>query len=81
MRRLSRSSQDRIADIGAFVDEVLYGIRTVQAFCHEHIDQRRYGAQVEAAGVAAAAGAQAPQANALSGGTNRSPSGAGGQKA
>ena len=49
VRRLSRSSQDRIADIGAFVDEVLYGIRTVQAFCHERIDQQRYGEQVEAA--------------------------------
>ncbi|MGD8874558.1 MAG: ABC transporter transmembrane domain-containing protein, partial [Gammaproteobacteria bacterium] len=49
VRRLSRSSQDRIADIGAMVDEVLYGIRTVQAFCHEHIDRRRYGEQVEAA--------------------------------
>ena len=49
VRRLSRTSQDRIADIGAFVDEVLYGIRTVQAFCHEQIDRRRYGEQVEAA--------------------------------
>jgi len=49
VRRLSRSSQDRIADIGAMIDEVLYGIRTVQAFCHEHIDRVRYGNQVEAA--------------------------------
>jgi ATP-binding cassette subfamily B protein len=48
-RRLSRHSQDRIADIGAFVDEVLYGIRTVQAFCHEAIDRERYGQQVESA--------------------------------
>ncbi len=49
VRSLSRSSQDRIADIGALVDEVLYGIRTVQAFCHERIDRRRYGEHVEAA--------------------------------
>ena len=49
VRRLSRNNQDRIADIGAFVDEVLHGIRTVQAFCHERIDQRRYGERVEAA--------------------------------
>ena len=49
VRSLSRNSQDRIADIGAFVDEVLYGIRTVQAFCHEPVDRRRYGEQVEAA--------------------------------
>ena len=49
VRRLSRTSQDRIADIGAYVDEVLYGIRTVQAYCHEHIDSKRYGKRVEAA--------------------------------
>lgn len=49
VRSLSRNSQDRIADIGAFVDEVLYGIRTVQAFCHEPIDRHRYSEQVEAA--------------------------------
>ena len=49
VRKLSRASQDRIADIGAYVDEALYGIRTVQAFCHEPIDRQRYGQQVEAA--------------------------------
>jgi ATP-binding cassette subfamily B protein len=49
VRSMSRNSQDRIADIGAFVDEVLYGIRTVQAFCHEPIDRQRYSEQVEAA--------------------------------
>ncbi|MBK1654460.1 ABC transporter transmembrane domain-containing protein [Allochromatium vinosum] len=49
VRRLSRASQDRVADVGAYVDEVIHGIRTVQAFCHEPIDSRRYGDQVEAA--------------------------------
>lgn len=49
VRRLSRASQDRIADIGAFVDEVLHGIRTVQAFCHEAVDNRRHRALVESA--------------------------------
>ena len=49
VRSRSRVAQDRIADIGAFIDEVLYGIQTVQAFCHEAIDRRRYGEQVEAA--------------------------------
>lgn len=29
VRRLSRASQDRIADLGVLVDEVFYGIRTV----------------------------------------------------
>jgi ATP-binding cassette subfamily B protein len=49
VRKLSRASQDRIADIGAYVDEALYGIRTVQAFCHELVDRERYSRQVEAA--------------------------------
>lgn len=49
VRRLSRSSQDRIADIGAYVDEVLHGIRTVQAFCHESVDRQRHGDRVELA--------------------------------
>lgn len=49
VRRLSRASQDRIADVGAYVDEVIHGIRTVQAFCHEPLDRRHYGDQVEAA--------------------------------
>lgn len=49
VRKWSRRSQDRIADISAFIDEVLYGIRTVQAYCHEAIDSVRYGERVEAA--------------------------------
>ncbi|WP_295403709.1 ABC transporter transmembrane domain-containing protein [uncultured Thiocystis sp.] len=49
VRKLSRSSQDRIADVGAYVDEVIHGIRTVQAFCHEPLDRRHYGDQVESA--------------------------------
>ena len=35
VRRLSRESQDRVADVGAYVDESLNAIRTVQAFGHE----------------------------------------------
>jgi ATP-binding cassette, subfamily B, bacterial len=49
VRLLSRNSQDRIASIGAFVDEVLHGIRTVQAFCHEAVDRERYAGRVESA--------------------------------
>jgi ATP-binding cassette subfamily B protein len=49
VRRLSRFSQDRIADVGAYVDEVLHAIRTVQAFCHEAVDRTRYAKRVEAA--------------------------------
>ena len=49
LRRLSRQSQDRIADLGAFVDEVLHAVRTVQAFCHEPVDRARNRDRVEAA--------------------------------
>lgn len=47
VRRYSRASQDRVADVGATIDEVVHGIRTVQAFCHEAVDRGRYGARVE----------------------------------
>lgn len=49
VRRLSRASQDRIADVGAYVDETLSSIRTVQAYVHEDRDERRFGTRVEAA--------------------------------
>jgi ATP-binding cassette subfamily B protein len=44
---LSRESQDRIADVGAYVDESLGAIRTVQAFTHEDLDRERFGRRVE----------------------------------
>ncbi len=47
VRRFSRDSQDRIADVGAYIDEVLYGIATVQAFCHEAVDRAQYARRVE----------------------------------
>ena len=49
VRRLSRDSQDRIADVGAYVDESLNAIRTVQAFTHEALDSQRFGQRVESA--------------------------------
>jgi ATP-binding cassette subfamily B protein len=58
VRRLSRLSQDRVADLASRVDEVLYGIRTVQAFCHETVDRRVYGEQAEAVFDAATARAR-----------------------
>ena len=47
VRRLSRASQDRVADIGTHVDESLGGIRVVQAFGHEQTDVVRFGSRVE----------------------------------
>ena len=55
VRRLSRTSQDRLADAGAIVDETLHGIRTVQAFGHEDLSADRFGLGVEKAFQAAIA--------------------------
>jgi ATP-binding cassette subfamily B protein len=47
VRRLARASQDRVGDVGAYVDEALHEIRTVQAYGHEHVDRRRFAERVE----------------------------------
>jgi ATP-binding cassette subfamily B protein len=49
VRRLSRLSQDKVADVGAEASEALYGIRTVQAFAHEPHDRRNFGERTEEA--------------------------------
>ncbi len=48
-RRLARASQDRLGDVGAYVDEALHEIRTMQAYVHEAADRRGFGDRVEAA--------------------------------
>ena len=53
VRRLSRAAQDRVADFGAHGEETLNAVRTVQAYTHEAIDRRTFGARVEAAFAAA----------------------------
>ena len=47
VRKLSRASQDRIGDVGAYVDEALHEIRTVQAYGHESIDRAHFAERVE----------------------------------
>src|SRR3546814_18216495 len=49
VRRLSRASQDRVADLGVYAGEALDAIRTVQAFVHEAADRRPFSARLEAA--------------------------------
>jgi len=49
VRKLARATQDRVGDVGAYVDEALHEIRTVQAYGHEAIDRQRFGERVEAA--------------------------------
>ncbi len=47
VRRLSRSSQDRVAELGRYAGEALGGIRTLQAFNHQDVDRHAYGQRVE----------------------------------
>jgi len=49
VRHLSRQSQDKVAAVGAYVGEVLGQIKTVQAYNHQSIDQRKFHDQVEEA--------------------------------
>lgn len=49
VRALSRQSQDRVADVGSYVGEVLGQIKTVQAYNHQEEDKRRFGESAEAA--------------------------------
>jgi ATP-binding cassette subfamily B protein len=49
VRKLSRDSQDRIADASAMAGEILNAMPTVQAFTQERAEARRFGASVEGA--------------------------------
>ena len=42
VRRLSKTTQDKVADVGAYVGEVLGNIKTVQAYNHQILDQQRF---------------------------------------
>jgi ATP-binding cassette, subfamily B, bacterial len=46
-KRLSRASQDRIADLGAFAEETINGLRAVQAFTWEPVARQRFSEAVE----------------------------------
>ncbi|WP_290614892.1 ABC transporter transmembrane domain-containing protein [Arsukibacterium sp. UBA3155] len=47
VRHMARASQDRLADIGAHVDESLHEIHTVQAYGHEALDQQQFASKIE----------------------------------
>jgi ATP-binding cassette subfamily B protein len=46
-RRLARSAQDRVADLGAYAEETISALRTVQAYTHETIDRTRFSTRLE----------------------------------
>jgi len=45
MNRALRLSKERIADVNAQVEDTLSGIRVVQSFANEHIEQEKFGVQ------------------------------------
>jgi ATP-binding cassette subfamily B protein len=47
VRQLSRNSQDRIANAGAYVGETLSNIKTVHAFNHQHVDKTAFDKHIE----------------------------------
>ncbi|WP_417831360.1 ABC transporter transmembrane domain-containing protein [Terasakiella sp.] len=49
VRTLSKESQDRVADVGAFAEETINAIHTVQAFTHEREDESRFLGEVSGA--------------------------------
>jgi len=53
VRRLTRATQDRVGEVGAYLDEALHEIRAVQAYVHEAQDRRNFGERVEAVFAAA----------------------------
>jgi ATP-binding cassette subfamily B protein len=49
VRKLSRESQDRVADVSASAEEDINAIRTVQAYVHEDLDRQTFNRSVEGA--------------------------------
>jgi ATP-binding cassette subfamily B protein len=49
VRRLTRATQDRVADVSAYVDEAVHEVRTVQAYAHEDDDRAAFARHAEAA--------------------------------
>jgi len=47
VRKRSRATQDRVADVSSFAEESLQAVRTVQAFTHEAIDRRAFAGRLE----------------------------------
>lgn len=43
----SKNSQDKVADVGAYVDETLHEIHTVQAYSHQNIDKQLFQSRIE----------------------------------
>lgn len=49
VRRLSRTSQDKVASVGAYVGEALQQIKIVQGMNHQQVDEKSFSQHVESA--------------------------------
>ena len=47
-RLLARAAQDRIADLGAYAEETVNALQTVQAYTHQAVDRTRFGDRLQA---------------------------------
>ncbi len=46
-KKLSRINQDRVGDLGAYAEETLSALPTVQSFTHEAVDRARFSEAIE----------------------------------
>ncbi len=46
-KRFSKLAQDRIGDLGAYAEETLAALPTVQAFTHEQVDRAQFSERIE----------------------------------
>ncbi|GAB3096669.1 ABC transporter transmembrane domain-containing protein [Pseudomaricurvus hydrocarbonicus] len=49
VRKLSKASQDSIADVGSYAGEIIQNIKTVQSYTRENHEQQAFGREVETA--------------------------------
>lgn len=47
VKRFSKATQEKMANVNAEAEETLYGIRTIQAYVHEDISTQRYNTHIE----------------------------------
>ncbi len=47
VRTFAKNSQDKVADVGAYIDETLHEIHTVQAYGHEYLDNQNFTQRID----------------------------------
>lgn len=47
VRKFSKASQEKISDLSSYIEETIYGIKTVQANNHESIDRAQFQTRLE----------------------------------